>query len=59
MNSLSSYPTKESIFMDLVNLSSATRKDDFSHIGGMCGELPNQIRETVGREIIRLFAVKI
>ena len=40
-NSLSSSTTKESLFINLINLSSNTLKDDSSHIGGELGELPN------------------
>ena len=53
MNSLSWSPTKESMFTNLVNLSSKTLNDYFSHIGGKLSELPNQRRETAAREIIR------
>ena len=53
MNSLPSPPSEESMFTNLVNLSSNTLKDAFSHIGGKIVENLNQIRETVAREIIR------
>ena len=48
-------PTKELMLINLVNPSSTTTKDAFSHIGGNLDELPNQRRETVSREMIRLF----
>ena len=41
------------MFIKLVNLSPEIIKDAFSHIGGKLGELPNQRRETVSREMIR------
>ena len=47
MNSLSYSTTKESMFINLVNLSSNTLKNAFAKIGGKLGELTNQIRETV------------
>ena len=37
------------MFINLVNLSSNTTKDAFSHIRGKFGELPNQRMETVAR----------
>ena len=53
MNSLLSSPTEESILINQVNLSSNTPKEYFSHIRGKLGELPNQRRETLSRDIIR------
>ena len=38
--------------INLVNLSSTIFKDAFAHIGSNLGELTNQIRETVAREMI-------
>ena len=38
---------------NLVNISSTIIKDAFAHIGGRLGELTNQRRETVAREMIR------
>ena len=58
MNILSSSPTEESMFINLVNLSSKITKDAFAHIGGKLDGLPNQRRETVAREIIH-FLLKI
>ena len=58
MNSLSLYPTKESMFINLVNLSLAIIKDAFLHMGGNLGELPNQIRETVSIDMIRFLQEK-
>ena len=52
MNSLASSPTKESMLIKIVNLSLNTLKYAFAHIRGKIGELPNQRRETVSREII-------
>ena len=49
MNGLSSSPTKESISMNLVNLSSEIIKDALSHIRGKLGEINNQIIEIVAR----------
>ena len=40
------------MFRNLVNLYSTTIKDAFGHVRGNIGELPNQIRETVARQII-------
>ena len=58
MNSLSSSPTKESIFINLVNLSSKITKDAFGNIGDKLGEITNQRRETVDREMIRFLPKK-
>ena len=52
MKSLLLSPTKEIVLINLVNPSSTTIKDAFSHIGSKLNELPNQIRETVSREMI-------
>ena len=48
---LSTY--KESMFIKLVNLSLNTLNDAFAHPGCNIGDLPNQRRETVAREIIK------
>ena len=53
MNSLSLSPTKELLFINLINLSSTITKDTFAHIRGKLGGLPNQRRETVDIEMIR------
>ena len=53
MNSLSSSPTKEPMFVYLVNLSSNTIKYTFENIGGNIGELPDKKRETLAIEMIR------
>ena len=53
MNSLSLSPTKELMFINIVNLSSTITKDTFAHIGGKLDELPIQRRETVERYMIR------
>ena len=45
------------MFINLVNLSSTIIKDVFAKIIGNLGELPNQIMETVSREMIR-FLIK-
>ena len=52
MNSLSSSTTKDTIFINLADLSSNTLKDASSHVGGNIGRVINQIRETVVRKII-------
>ena len=54
MNSLSSSTTDEERFIHLIQQSSNTIKDSFVHIGGKLSELPNQIRDTVAREMIRI-----
>ena len=41
------------MFTNLFNISSNTLKENFSHIKGKLGELPNQRRETVAIDIIR------
>ena len=53
MKILSSYPTKLSMLTNLVKLSSTIIKYAFAFIEGKLGELPNQSRETVSREMIR------
>ena len=52
MYSLLSYPYEVSMFIKLVNLSSNTIKDNFSHLRVNIGGVPNQRRETSFREII-------
>ena len=52
MNSLSSSTTDEYRFIQIIQQSSSTIKDAFVHIGGNLAELPNQIRDTVAREMI-------
>ena len=42
------------MFRNLVRISSTIIKYAFGHIRGKIGELPNQIRETVAREMIDL-----
>ena len=54
MNSILLSPTEESMFRNLVNVSSIIIKDASGHIGGNQGEIPNQIRKTVDREKINL-----
>ena len=54
MNSLSSSTTDEYRFIQLIQQSSNTIKDAFVHIGGKLAELPNQRRDTVAREMIRI-----
>ena len=46
------------MFINLVNLSSKITMDYFSHMGGKLGEVPNKIRETLSRMIIRFFLEK-
>ena len=52
IKSLSSSTTTEDRFIQLIQQSSNTVKDIFVHIGGKISELPNQIRDTVAREMI-------
>ena len=40
------------MFINLVNIYSKIFKDTFAHIGGKLGDIPNQRRETVAREMI-------
>ena len=54
MNSLSSSTTDEDRFIQLIQQSSNTIKDSFVCIGGKLAELPNQRRDTVAREMIRI-----
>ena len=42
MYSLALYPSEESMFIELVNLSSYTPKDAFAHLRGKLGEIPNK-----------------
>ena len=58
MNSLLSSPTKDLMFIKLVNLSSTIIKGAFGHIRGKLGELPNQRREKVARYMISLLLEK-
>ena len=54
VNSLSSSTTDEERFIQLIQQSSNTIKGAFVHIGGKLAELPNQRRDTVAREMIRI-----
>ena len=54
MNILSSSTTDGDRFIQLIQQSPNTIKDTFVHIGGKLAELPNQRRDTVAREIIRI-----
>ena len=54
MNSMSSSTTDEDRFIKLIQKSSNTTKDAFVHIGVKLAELPNQRRDTVAREMIRI-----
>ena len=54
MNSLSLSNTYEDRFIQIIQQSSNTIKDTFVHIGGKLAELPNQRRDTVAREMIRI-----
>ena len=54
MDSLSLSNTNEESFIQLIQQSSNTIKDAFAHIGGKLAELPNQRRDTVAREMIRI-----
>ena len=54
MNSMSLSTTDEDRFIQFIQQSSNTIKDDFVHIGGKLAELPNQRKGTVSREMIRI-----
>ena len=54
MNSLSLSTTDEYRFIQLIQKSPNTIKDAFVHIGVKLAELPNQRRDTVSREMIRI-----
>ena len=40
------------MFIEIINLSSKTLKDTFVHLRGKLGDIQNQRRPTVDREII-------
>ena len=46
------------MFINLVNIYSKIFKDTFAHIGGKLGDIPNQRRETVAREMINFLLKK-
>ena len=54
MNSMSLSTTYEERLIQLIQQSSNTIKDAFVHIGEKLGELPNQIRDTLAREMIQI-----
>ena len=54
MNGLSSYTTDEYSLIQLIQQSSNTIKDAFLHIGEKLAKLPNQRRDAVTIEIIRI-----
>ena len=54
MNSLSSSTTDEDSLIQLIKQSPNTIKDAFVHLRGKLAELPNQRRDTVVREMIRI-----
>ena len=54
MNSLSSSTTNEEWLIQLIQQSSNTIKDAFVQIGRKLAKLPNQRRDTVAREMIRI-----
>ena len=54
MNILSLSTTDEYRLIQLIQQPSNTIKDAFVHIGGRLAELPNQRRDTVAREMIRI-----
>ena len=58
MSSLSLWFAKESILIKYFTLSSTITKDAFAYIGGKLGKLPNQVKETASRDIIRLLLKK-
>ena len=53
MYSILPYAFKESIFVKLVNLTLKNIKDSFPNLRGKVGELLNQRRGTLARDIIR------
>ena len=54
INSLSSSTTYEDRPIQLLQQSPNTIKDAFVHLGVKLAELPNQQRETVAREMVRI-----
>ena len=54
INSLSSSTTDEDSLIQLLQQSPNTIKDAFVRIGGKLDELPNQIRDTIAREMIQI-----
>ena len=58
MNSLSSSTTDEDRLIQLIQQSSNTIKDAFVHIGRKLAELPNEQRDTVAREMIRILKLR-
>ena len=54
MNILSTSTTAEENLIQLIQQSSNTTKDDFVHIGEKLAKPPNQIMDTVAREIVRI-----
>ena len=54
MKIMSSYTTDEDRLIQLIQQSPNTIKDAFVNIRGKLAELPNQRRDTVAREMIRI-----
>ena len=54
MNSISLSTINEERFIRLIKQSSNTIKDVFLHIGGKLDKMPNQIRDTVAREMNKI-----
>ena len=54
MKIMSSSTTDEDRFTQLIQQSSNTIKDVIVHIGGKLAKLPNQRKDTVSREMIRI-----
>ena len=54
MNSLYSSTTYEDRFIQLIQQSTKNIKDAFVHVGVKLAKLPNQRRDTVTREMIRI-----
>ena len=46
------------MLINLINLSSTITKDDFAHIEGKLGEIPNQRREIVAIKMIHFLLKK-
>ena len=53
MDNILLYPSKETMIIDLVNLSVNTLKGEFSYLEGKVEDLPNHRRTTVGMDIIK------
>ena len=41
------------MFIEIINMPSYTPKEAFEHLSGKLGEIPNQRKETISRDIIQ------